>query len=756
MDKIIKISAKMDTAEFDRAIDAMQKKMRQISTAPEAAKKLITTKETLAGFGVGAGATEADRQRAARMEKEAQDRALRFAKEQMQIAERANKLYDQRETRIKQINEEISKGSKNELELKQKIAQLEEQKAQAAERSLGATKAANEALGRAGVPAGGGGGRGGAGGGGGGGGIFGGGGISDFLSGAGFGGLFRASLPLMAGALAKHAAERAVDIYTNYPRRLESAQGSAISGLVGEQTSNIFSGKNLENVLFSGFRGKALSEATKDVQREEELVKSIGISNPFSDIGLARIKKNLYDFSGGLIGSERDYGIQTSKKIAEYSEQRFQSMLNSDPLLRASLTEAMHQAPENLAYKRALGLSDVEYYNQVGTGTFTRKQLMGAGSRILEEGGSTRAAQQSAFFANKLARDYNLTNAPQVLGMLSGAMGSAKQSENALIKILAEGFDSSKFAQENRKFVEMSTQLFYNAGLKTQEGAAYTAGMLKTMVGAEPTMRGLKSAKSVFETIQDITSETSGPQGAIKQAFFLRGGFGKLGVGTQELLARMSQAEVMEGSDNPAIVSAARQIYGSDSPENIKKVQMTLLQGQRGMMNMGTGDVDVLRKKLKATPTVSKQYQDLSAEYIGQLGRTYGVEGTANLQNFGAAMLMSPEEFIAMSKREKALPATAKGKLEDDFNVISAAGDKVTSEVLKKKSEELTTSFGNNVKAINDHTENLLKLNEKLARAIREGSLKEQESAREALQNLYKNSPLNVRLPETPEKADAP
>jgi hypothetical protein len=136
MDKVIKISAKMDTAEFDRAIDAMQRKMRQISTAPEAAQGCITAKDRLATAGVGTGATEADRQRAARMEREAQERAIRFAKEQTAIAERANKLYDQREARIKQINEEITKGAKNELELRQKIAQLEEQKAQAAQKSL--------------------------------------------------------------------------------------------------------------------------------------------------------------------------------------------------------------------------------------------------------------------------------------------------------------------------------------------------------------------------------------------------------------------------------------------------------------------------------------------------------------------------------------------------------------------------------------------------------------------------------------------
>ena len=749
-DKTITIKGRLDNSEFNRGIEEMQKKLRQISTMAESGKSFVAAKQTLSGYG-GAQVSEADKQRTARQEKEMQDRAIKFAQEQFSFAERANKLYDQRVERIKQINKEIESGAKNELELKQKIVELEEQKAKYAKEATGRAEQANKILDKANVP------RGAVpaagGGAGGGGGMFGGGGISDFLSGAGFGGLFRASLPLMLGALAKKAAERAVDIYTDYPRRVESAQGSAIQGLVGQQTSNIFSGKNLENMLFSGYRGTALKEATKDVEREEGLVKNIGISNPFSDIGYARIKKNLYESTSGLIGSEKDYGIQTSKKIAEYSEQRFEALLNSNPLLRSSLTEAMQQAPENLAYKRALGFSDVDYYNQVGTGTFTRQQLMQAGGGILGAGGSTEAARQSAFFANQLAKDYNLTNAPQALGVLSGAMGSAKQSENAVIKILAEGFDASKFAQENIKFVEMSTQLFYNAGLKTQEGAAYTAGMLKTMVGEEPTARKLESAKSVFQTIQDITSETSGPQGAIKQAIFLKGGFGRLGVGTQNTLAGMSQAEVMEGANDPTIAAAARQIYGDDSPENIRKVQMTLLQGQRGMMSMGTGNIEALRKKLQKTPVASKEYQNMFVEFEGELARTYDIEGREKRREFANVMIKSPEEALEMAKREKAPPTPSKDKLEDIFNVITGSGDKVASETLKNRSQELTASFGNNVKAINEHTENLLKLNEKLARAMREGSLKEQESAREALQNLYRNSPFNPQLPENQPKA---
>jgi hypothetical protein len=645
MDKIIKISAKMDTAEFDRAIDAMQKKMRQISAPSEAAKGFITAKERMKEFGVGSGATEADRQRAARMEKESQDRAIRFAKEQMQIVENANKLYDRREKQIQKLNEEIAKGTKNELEARQRITELQKQQTQYAEAAAEATTNVNKALGRT---AGGTGGGGGAGGGGTGGGGRGG-GFGGFLSGAGFGGLLSLSGPFLAGMIAKQVAERATDLYLNYSRRADVAQGSAIQGLVGEQVSNLFSGRQLENVLFSGERSASLQKARADVQRQEDLVRDIGISNPFSDIGFARIKKNLFESTGGLIGSQEDYLAQINKQTGEYAQQYYQSELNKNPVLTSARRSFMQNYQNDLAVQRLTGMSDEQLNQFLTGGEFTRADLFQNMQGIAGAGGSTAAMKGLTPFAARMAREKDVTNAAELVGMLSRSVSDTQGISNAVMKQFSEAMRLGLDTSETRKFMESSTKLAVSAGARDEEAINRIKASLAAGV-AEKTPAGIQAAMAAEQVMAEQSAETTGARGAIQWSSLRSGALGKVDKNILNSFAKLTDKQVMAlPKDDPTLLAAARSAFPDLSPEEgVEAVRGQILktkmyaQDPTGLIDK---EISKLRKRINSefagSPAIAAKNQSFRAD----MGRLIGLQSRFYKD-------MTPEQQLAMATRQ--------------------------------------------------------------------------------------------------------
>ena len=755
MDKIIKISTKMDTAEFDRAIDAMQKKMRQISAPSEAAKGFISAKERLATAGVGGGATEADRQRAARMEKESQDRAIRFAKEQGQLVEKANKLYDQREARIKQINEEISKGAKNELELKQKITQLEEQKAKAAETSLKAAKEMNEALEKAGIraPVGGAG----AGGGGYSGGIFGGGVIPP-----GGGGILRTlglTIPAiisMAGGAASAIGNIGSSLAANQ-RIGNVAQGNAIQGLVGEQVANIFSGNNIENLLFAGQRKTALTAARKeeDSQRFFDPFKLaggalgrigggaaagagvgavagglIGSLVPFVGTAVgAAVGAKLGTFAGGGLGAgvagydvatdpmkrsmlfdRETYNKLSAQREAAGYQQQYQAELMKNPMYVQAAKAFQARAPQELQLQRTMGLTDEQMRGFSEAGTFSRQQMIEASAGILGAGGSTRAARESAFFTNSMQRQYDLTNAPQLIGRLSGAMGGAAESQSALMKMLSESFaiglDSSEFREENRKFLGVASEMVYRAGAGSQ-GAAAITGMFGGFV-ADKTGRGLEAAQTAMQTMSNLATQTGGARGALGAQAALKEGFGKLPVALQDAVQTIEPNELESEAATPLLGAIADKM-GISVDEVKKKIRRV-----KEYKQTATGESEKELKKLRKmkgmgiySPEYIKKQQAIVGAYAG---REAGLKGINEQMSYATGVSEMTESGELITKGAKGIAAgvgISTERAPDKMNEAIAAQDRAASAQIRLIADTLKESLGTSAEEVNKFTEAL-------------------------------------------------
>jgi hypothetical protein len=112
---------------------------------------------------------------------------------------------------------------------------------------------------------------------------------------------------------------------------------------------------------------------------------------------------------------------------------------------------------------------------------FTRDMTRDMMISILGAGGSTRAARELAPRALMYQRDYDITNANQLLGRISGTIGGAVQSEQSLIRILAEGqkqgLDKSEFREENRKFTQSVADAVYRVGARDEFGAGGVAAI---------------------------------------------------------------------------------------------------------------------------------------------------------------------------------------------------------------------------------------------------------------------------------------
>ena len=136
---------------------------------------------------------------------------------------------------------------------------------------------------------------------------------------------------------------------------------------------------------------------------------------------------------------------------------------------------------------------------------FSDELGMGAASSIIGAGGSTRAARGNAGFALQMGRQFDLTNAGQAIGAISGQLGGTQQSKDALIAIQAEGtrigVNRSDMREENRKFVEMAANVINQS---SATGSADVDQLVSTFSKfmSNTSMTGLQAGQNAYETFQ--------------------------------------------------------------------------------------------------------------------------------------------------------------------------------------------------------------------------------------------------------------
>ncbi len=372
-------------------------------------------------------------------------------------------------------------------------------------------------------------------------------------------------------------------------------QGSATQATIGRQLRESRTGEYTFESMYGGDRQKATEEAkrARSLGTAADIGKLIAgtavaagalLAIPTGGLSMGA-GLGIAGVAGGLAGSSIMKGILDPTKYAAYRSQQegqdFTSMLESQhqlsPYRKNAIERLKDTGSRDLGMQRALGLSDQGYYGaggylqpQMGLG-FNDEMITGASQGILGAGGSTAMARKSGT-ALQAQRGLNLTNAPDLLGMLSGTQSIPETSKKSLIEIFARGFDNSKFAEENRKYMQGVSEQVFRGGSTSADSAANIAEMMRSAIGSMPTTRGIEAGKSAFEAFQTAGTATSGYLGGINVASAMRDpSLSKLQDPAElQALLRLKPNEIDE--TDPDFISSAKKM-GLSGPALAKKLR---------------------------------------------------------------------------------------------------------------------------------------------------------------------------------------
>lgn len=371
-------------------------------------------------------------------------------------------------------------------------------------------------------------------------------GVSGFLSG----------LTTMKGALSAVIATQAFKFIRSgleeiaaAPINITAMQGSAVAGILGKNLQQMQSGRFLFESMYGTERQKSLAAGGRYAGAQTLM----DVLHPSRWMGF---------FTG-----------EEESRFTKLREQGFNKSLEGLKQQEAYKTDAIDRLQNNmmsyLTAQRTLGMGDRDLFSFLSSFTasgFTPEQGQQMMQNIIGAGGSTSMGRRSVM-ALQAQRGLNLTNAGQLLGQLSGTLGSAEESKNALIEIVAHGLDRSKFAAENRRFAENVAQLANKAGVTSKEAVSDLSEMMRNFITGTTTQRGIKAGATAFQAISQMASTTTGYMGALNVASLMNlPGAGNIkDPMLLEALASMKLEEI--NPQNDIIRSAAIQMHVS--PEQL-------------------------------------------------------------------------------------------------------------------------------------------------------------------------------------------
>lgn len=765
--KELEFSVKFDTQEFDKSINDMQKKLSELYSPSDQMKAQSNTSQRLQQMGMGgimSGPTQDAMKKATQQSRKELDTLIRDqAKVQrdlgLTLAQHAQGI----EKLVKQ-QQEMVKGSKEELSIQQEIARTKSNSAKLTSEYKQKDTVLNQLLdekqrtlseqqkdtpmGR----------------------------ISEIAKKIGPSGMVTGIAGLLGAGVG--AAAAGSDIYKylgQAPIAASAAAGRATQGTFGHEIQSAYGGRTAYELAFAPEKARAASmagEATKRVEQTQYLdlglkmagggllgaatgglagAKLGGMAGSFFGpmgsaagagiggalgAGVGALGAGLTDKSVLLSGVSSSADKQRQAELAQTFADNFQKALEGEklqnPLKKAAADEYYQNYGKNLESQRALGLNFGSFH---GAGGFTERSInagftpemgMGASSAILGAGGSTAMARQSTF-GLQAQRGFNLTNANQVLGMLSGSVGGggaqgAAVSKQATIDILAEGikkgFGTDDFAEENRRFVQATAEAVVASGA-TSQGAISDVAAKFAGYNAEPTTKGIQAAQSAYQVANQGMSQTSGPGGAMRAAGFMR---------DAELskLAPMDRASLMNipadqmNEDHPVVQDIARRL-GMDPKKLVSKV---------GEVNRGSlhrlGEGDALTQRVRSLRKSSQEkgrvqgFQDtqqmeaekqhlatiFNVEHPGMTAKELNsiVEGTTSLNPDEQSK--AQERMRASEDITKKIESKETGKTEDTTVGAIAEGARIGIQTFRELKDQIVTTaeqvgkFNNNLKEI--------------------------------------------------------
>lgn len=621
MNKELKFSMKFDTGDFDRAVEKMQQKLKDIAGLAKGGGG----QGAPAGGGPagGAGAPGGGDAMLTKPGMEAffksmqslrsnMDNAMRnHAKEQMKLMKDIAKEEERRGNLLKdqeKIAKNKTKDLQEELRIKKELKSTEEQIARLTNQSgqnrtsFDAAKSAafggTQAVFVTNWP----GGNGGQGGGGQGGGGGGGGSNGNFWKGLG------KSLGTAAALLATGAT--VIDSYTNLPLTKTASLGNATNSIIGSNLQEISQGNVVQSMAWQKEKARALQMAQAKMQSQMvtdpmnvvsggmSLATGGGvgsdrsanmlmgsISKAMSDVLSISAKGSIADkFSTSLGKASEDYFNTHQAQLMEEFGKNYESMLSAqqkeNPLKNLAVNYLQDRTKADLQAQRMMGMDDTGFYGRKGflenanKAGFTGDMAMDTSRQIQAAGGSTRSMRGNSILAMQAARGMDLTNAGSVMGTVSSGAGSQETSERIFKKILEEGvkngLDKSEAVEELRRFSQQTAEIVAKTGAVTGDDAQRILENFSRFqnTGGIPTQKEQEGSKQAYQEYQGFSGETGGRGGAMQFASMTKNGLGKIGAKAMGSLMEMPEEDLTETNDR-VIAIAAR--YGMSPKELVEK-----------------------------------------------------------------------------------------------------------------------------------------------------------------------------------------
>ena len=230
------------------------------------------------------------------------------------------------------------------------------------------------------------------------------------------------------------------------------------------------------------------------------------------------------------------------------------------------------------------------------------------------------------------------------MGTLSGQLGGGKESEQATIKILAEGMrlglNAADMTEENRKFTQTVAEVVSRSGSTSPEDAADKAAQFSRFMGSN-TMMGLEGAKNAFEQYQQRSSSTSGAYGVQQASSFLQDKNLK-GIDPQSMSALMSTNDVDLSLENPKVQDAYAQAKAKN-PDLTEDEFLQSIHKAKDNTQSRDPELDQRRKRLQ-TYMKANNIDKLDDATLGQLDEGARADyNRINTLQANAAPGMSPQ-----------------------------------------------------------------------------------------------------------------
>ena len=596
MKKEFELSAKLNTADFDRSIEQMVKKMKEVQQ-PVAAMQQNTqarVQQNGLGSGMSGPSMEAFQKATQGARRELDGMISSEAKSQQSLG----KFIAQRTEAIKQMVTEQKKllqGSEEELKIREKIAraeanqqQLKDQyrqkdanlnqmldtKEQMAANQSQAIKDRNpEGWGRAQRYAKNG--------------MYGAaakdaygamGGMDGMMSGAGM---------LLAGI---GTGAKIAEQYNGRTQRMQEAKGSAIENSAGQNLRDMYSGRSPFENAFQGERDAAAGMAKQKADRDAKTDKikgwaaagaiGLGVASiaaaPFTGgISLAGLAGSAAMIGGGAYALSNDktynsvfdkkaYAVnQASQQGADF-RQNYENLKNQDPGKKLALEQMENDRVKNVGSQRQLGLSNNQFYKgggflaDVQQHGYMGDQGINMANSIVGAGGSSRMGSQARFGLD-MERN-GLTNASSILGTMSGSIQNPEANKRATISIMSEAFkiglDNTTFAEENRRFAQAAANVIGRTGATSEADQDKLTATLAQFMG-QKTNAGVSEAQGAYEKSQERGSQTSGRRGALRFSEAMKDkDLSKMD--TSDLTELLSMRPEEMNASNPAMAEFAR------------------------------------------------------------------------------------------------------------------------------------------------------------------------------------------------------